>query len=44
MLDLQNNPESEEIEEKEPDEVQSHQGDASEDSPVEIPAEKIEPI
>jgi small subunit ribosomal protein S1 len=44
MLDLQNNPESEEIEEKEPDEVQSQQGDASEDSPVEIQAEKIEPI
>jgi len=44
MLDLQNKPESEEMEEKEPDEVQSHQGDASEDSPVEIPAEKIEPI
>ena len=44
MLDLQNKPESEEMEEKEPDEIQSQQGDASEDSPVEIQAEKIEPI
>ncbi len=44
MLDLQDKPEEEEMEEKELDEAQSHQGDASDDSPVEIQAEKIEPI
>ena len=44
MLGLQDKPEEEEMEEKESDEVQSHQGDVSEDSPVEIQAEKIEPI
>ncbi len=44
MLDLQDKPEEEEMERKEPNEAQSHQGDASDDSPVEIQAEKIEPI
>jgi small subunit ribosomal protein S1 len=44
MLGLQDKPEEEGMEEKESDEVQSHQGDVSEDSPVEIQAEKIEPI
>jgi small subunit ribosomal protein S1 len=44
MLGLQDKPEEEGMEEKESDEVQSHQGDVSEDSPVEIQAEKLEPI
>jgi len=44
MLDLQDRPEEKEMEEKESDEVQGHQGNASEDSSVEIQVEKIEPI
>ncbi len=44
MLGLQDKPEEEGMEEKESDEVQSHQGDVSEDAPVEIQAEKLEPI
>jgi small subunit ribosomal protein S1 len=44
MLDLQDKPEEAEMEEKDPDEVQGHQGDASDESPVEVQTEKIEPI
>jgi hypothetical protein len=44
MLGLQNEPEEEEIEVKESDEVQDHQGDASDESTAEVQAEKIEPI
>ena len=43
MLNLQNQPE-EDQEEKESDDVQGHQGSASEEPAVDIQAEKIEPI
>ena len=45
MLDLQNQSEEEDIEAKEPEEnVQGHQGNAPDDSAVEMQAEKIESI
>jgi small subunit ribosomal protein S1 len=44
MLDLQDQPPEEEMAKDESGEVQSHQGDATDDSPVDIPTEKIEPI
>jgi small subunit ribosomal protein S1 len=45
MLDLQNQSEEEDIEVKEPEEdVDGHQGNAPDDSPAEIQAEKIESI
>jgi hypothetical protein len=44
MLDLQNQPPEEEMAQDESGEVQSRQGDATDDSTVEIPTEKIEPI